>query len=70
MILAPQIDPYRNEATGPTAFMTERNEQEVRCGICARPLYVSDETYRSFTEAVETGLEHPFLCEVCSELEA
>ncbi len=34
------FDPAKQTATGPTSFMTARNEREVRCGICARPVYV------------------------------
>ena len=61
------IDPDQQTATGPTSFMTDRNEHEVRCGMCARPGYVDEETFRSVSEAIESGLENPFRCEVCEE---
>ena len=67
MILRPQIDQNKQTATGPTSFMTERNEHEVRCGMCARTVYVDEETYRFASEAIESGLDNPFRCEVCAE---
>ena len=67
MILRPQIDQNRQTATGPTSFLTERNEHEVRCGMCARTVYVNEETYRFASEAIESGLDNPFRCEVCAE---
>ena len=36
------IDPDQQNPTGPTSFMTERNEREVRCGMCAMTVYVDD----------------------------
>ena len=65
--LGSYIDPDQQTATGPTSFMTERNEIEVRCGICARTVYVDEETYRFVSEARESGLDNPFRCEVCEE---
>ena len=67
MILRPQIDQNKQTDTGPTSFMTERNEHEVRCGMCARTVYVDEETYRFASEAIESGLDNPFRCEVCAE---
>jgi len=61
------IDPDQKTATGPTSFMTERNEHEVRCGMCARAVYVDEETYRFVSEAIEAGLDNPFRCEICEE---
>jgi hypothetical protein len=61
------IDPDQQSTTGPTFFQTERNEHEVRCGMCARPGYVDEETFRSVSEAIESGLDNPFRCEVCEE---
>ena len=61
------IDPDQQMATGPTWFMTERNEHEVRCSMCARTTYVDEETFRFVSEAIESGLENPFRCEVCEE---
>ena len=62
--MTPQIDPLKQSFTGPTAFMTERNEHEVRCGLCARPVYVDDETYFKGNEA---GEDDPYRCETCAE---
>ncbi len=47
--------------------MTERNEIEVRCGICARPVYVDEETYRFGSDEIKSGLDNPFRCENCEE---
>jgi hypothetical protein len=61
------IDPDQQPVTGPTSFMTDRNEHEVRCGMCARETYVDEETFRSGSEAMESGMENPFRCEICAE---
>jgi hypothetical protein len=61
------IDPDQQTATGPTSLMTERNEREVRCGICARPVYVDEETYRFGSDEMNSGLENPFRCEICED---
>ncbi len=61
------IDPDQKSTTGPTSFLTERNEHEVRCGMCARAVYVDEETFRFVSEAIESGLDNPFRCEVCEE---
>jgi hypothetical protein len=59
------IDPNQQMATGPTSFMTQRNEHEVRCGMCARAFYVDDETFSLANEAIESGLDNPYRCEIC-----
>lgn len=61
------IDPDQQTPTGPTSFMTDRNEHEVRCGMCARTTYVDEETFRFTSEAIESGLDNPFRCEACEE---
>ncbi len=61
------IDPDQQNPTGPTSFMTERNEREVRCGICARTVYVDEETYRFASDEIESGRDNPFRCAACSE---
>jgi hypothetical protein len=47
--------------------MTEQNDHEVRCGMCARAVFVDEETYRFTSDAINSGLDNPFRCEVCSE---
>lgn len=47
--------------------MTDENQHEVRCGMCARELYVNEDAYEFYTEALVSGLDNPFRCEVCSE---
>ena len=64
MIVTPQNDPTK---IGPTTFMTDRNEREVRCSVCRRAFYVDDETYRCAEDAIESGLDDPYRCEVCAE---
>ncbi len=61
------IDPDEQTATGPTSFMTERNDIEVRCGNCARPVYVDEETYRFGSDEIKSGGDNPFRCESCEE---
>ncbi len=65
--LNPSIDPMNISANGPTCFMTERNEHKVRCGMCGKSMYLDDETYQSGREAIDSGLDNPFRCEICAE---
>ena len=59
----------QNQQTPITApsIMTDDKQHEVRCGMCARELYVDEDTYRYYSEALVSGLDNPFRCEVCSE---
>lgn len=50
-----------------SAVMTDETQHEVRCGMCSRELYVDDEGYRLYCEAINSGLDNPFKCEVCNE---
>jgi uncharacterized protein YlaI len=65
--LQPSLNLNSQLADGPTSFMTERNEHEVRCGMCAREVYVDDETYRVGSDAMNSGPANPFRCEVCAD---
>ena len=65
--LSTHIDPSPQTTTGPTSFATERNEHEVRCAMCARSVYVDEETFRFASEAITSGLDNPFRCEICEE---
>jgi hypothetical protein len=65
--LRSHLVPHPRSTTGPTAFMTERNDHEVRCGMCARPVYVDEETYWFVSDAMKTRLNNPVLCEVCEQ---
>ena len=51
----------------PASTMTDEQQHEVRCGTCARELFVDDEGYRLYMEAISSGLDNPFRCEVCNE---
>lgn len=50
-----------------TSIMTDETQHEVRCGMCARELYVDEDAYHFYSEALLAGLDNPFRCEVCSE---
>ena len=50
-----------------TSIMTDDKQHEVRCGMCARELYVDEDKYRYYAEALLSGLDNPFRCETCSE---
>jgi len=66
-MLRSHIDQNQQSATIPTSIMTDHNQHEVRCGMCARELYVDDETYRLYVKTISSGLDNPFRCEVCNE---
>lgn len=61
------LDPDQQPATGPTSFKTGINEHEVRCGMCAREVFVDEETYRFVSDAIKSELDNPIRCEVCEE---
>lgn len=65
--LRSDINPDEQTPHGPTSFMTEPDEHEVRCGMCARAVDVNEDTYRFVSEAIESGLDNPFRCEICAE---
>jgi hypothetical protein len=50
-----------------TSVMTDENQHEVRCGICARELYVDEYAYQVYSMALISGLDNPIRCEICSE---
>ena len=50
-----------------TSTMTDENQHEVRCGVCAREIYVDESNYHVYSEALISGSENQFRCEVCSE---
>ena len=50
-----------------TSIMADEKQHEIRCGMCARELYVDEDSYRVYAEALISGLDNPFRCEVCSE---
>lgn len=61
------LDPDQQPATGPTPFITEQNEHELRCDLCARSVYVDAETYRFVSDAPNAGFDNAFRCEDCEE---
>ena len=63
-----QLVPNPDIATyGPTVFKTERNDREVRCGMCGKTIYIDNETFGFVSEAIKAGLDDPFRCELCKE---
>lgn len=66
-MLRSHIDQNQQTTFVPTAIMTDKNRHEVRCGMCARELYVDDETYRLYVQTISSGLDNPFRCEICDE---
>ncbi len=62
-ILRSNIYPTEQKAIRASSLMTERDEHEVRCGMCAKAVYVDEETFDFASEAIETGLDNPFRCE-------
>ena len=61
------IDQDQLSVVAARSIMTDDNQHEVRCGMCAKELYVDDEGYRLYMEAITSGLDNPFRCEVCNE---
>jgi len=61
------IDQNEKAPITATTIMTDEKQHEVRCGMCARELYVDEESYRLYKEALISGLDNPFRCETCSE---
>jgi hypothetical protein len=63
-----ELIPQQDLATlGPTVFKTERNQHEVRCGMCGRIIYVPEESFGFVRDAINAGLDDPFHCERCKE---
>jgi len=65
--LQPVLITNTEPANGPTSLLTEQDEHEVRCGICAREVCVGEEIYRLGSQAMDSGLDNPFRCEVCAD---
>ena len=65
--LSSYIDQNQQPPNSASAIMTDEQQHEVRCGMCAKELYVDDEGYRLYMEAINSGLDNPFRCEACNE---
>ena len=65
--LRSHIDQNQTAPITATSIMTDENQHEVRCGMCARELYVDEDAYHYYSEALVSGMDNPFRCEVCSE---
>ncbi len=61
------IDQRRPGVIAAQSNMTDETQHEVRCGMCARELYVDEEGYRLYMESINSGLDNPFRCEICNE---
>jgi hypothetical protein len=63
-----QLVPNQKISTlGPTVFKTERNQHEIRCGMCGRIIYVEEQSFDFVSEAIKAGLDEPFRCELCKD---
>ena len=60
-------DQYQLTLIPAASTMTDDKQHEVRCGLCAREVYVDEAAYQFYTEAIVSGMENLFRCEVCSE---
>ncbi len=65
--LRAHIDQNQQAPPPVTSVMTDENQHEVRCGMCARELYVDEDGYDFYKEALISGVDNPFRCEICSE---
>jgi hypothetical protein len=65
--LHPYIDQFPQLPIAATSIMTDENQHEVRCGMCAREIYVDEDGYRVYSDALISGRENQFRCEVCCE---
>lgn len=66
-IIRSYIDRNRQLSIPPASTITDDNEHEIRCGMCAREISVDKDAYRAYAEALISGSENPFRCEICSE---
>lgn len=66
-MMLPLVPNQKLSTQGPTVFKTERNQHEVRCGMCGRIIYVEEETFNFVSDAIEAGLDNPFRCVLCKE---
>ena len=49
------------------SIMSEKNQHEVRCGMCAREIYVDDEHYHLYMDRLKADSDNPFRCETCED---
>ena len=66
-IIRSYIDRDHQLSIPPPPTVTDDNEHEIRCGMCAREITVDEDAYRAYARALISGSENPFRCEVCSE---
>jgi hypothetical protein len=63
----PYIDQNHQLPITTTPIKTDDKQHEIRCGMCAREISVDEDAYRRYSDALISGLENKFRCEVCSE---
>ncbi len=51
----------------PTNYKTERNQNEIYCGVCGEMFFVDDISFEEISKTVEETLENPFICEDCRQ---
>jgi len=65
MSVRSDVNPAEPTFPAPGQVKPELAEHEVRCGMCARNVEVDEETYQFVSEAIKSGLDNPFRCEIC-----
>ena len=66
-IVGSYIDLKHQLPIAATSTMTDENQHEVRCGMCSREIYVDEDGHRAYSDALISGAENQFRCEICSE---
>ena len=65
IMMLPPVPNQELSTQDPPVFKTERNQHEVRCGMCGRIIYVEEETFSFVSDAIKAGLDNPFRCASC-----
>jgi hypothetical protein len=61
------VDTHQPTLFRAESIMTDENQHEVRCGMCAREIYVDEDAYELYSNALLSGAENLFRCEICSD---
>jgi hypothetical protein len=52
---------------GATDYKVGANQFKLRCGICNALFYVDETTFKNVNNAIEEGIDNPFMCARCEE---
>ena len=50
-----------------SSFPTSENRYNLNCSSCHRSLYVNKEIYQRAVNAIEEGMDNPFICDDCQD---